>query len=139
LKELYYKRFRGVDPEAFNDLCERFVRDRLRISVKQSFLEYLASIDSDARVVVVSASIQNYLKPWCYDMGVELISTELEVVDGKLTGRFATPNCNGPEKARRITQRYDLSTFDEIHVFGNSKGDLPMLELGTHTYYQFFE
>ena len=89
--------------------------------------------------MIVSASISNYLKPWCDEMGFHLICTELEVKDGKLTGKFSTPNCNGTEKVRRIKEKYDLSIYDEIHVFGNSKGDFPMLELGTHKYYKFFK
>ena len=72
-------------------------------------------------------------------MGFDLISTELEIIDGKLTGRFSTLNCIGKEKVRRLNEKYNLSEYDEIHVFGNSKGDLPMLELGTHKYYRFFK
>jgi phosphoserine phosphatase len=72
-------------------------------------------------------------------MGFELISTELEVIDGRLTGKFSTLNCNGKEKVKRIKEKYNLLEYDEIHVFGNSKGDFPMLELGTHKYYKFFK
>jgi phosphatidylglycerophosphatase C len=88
--------------------------------------------------VIVSASISNYLKPWCDDMGFHLICSELEVKDGKLTDKFSTLNYNGTEKVRRIKEKYDLSIYDEIHVFGNSKGAFPILELGTHKYYKFF-
>ena len=88
---------------------------------------------------MVSSSISNYLKPWCDEMGFDLFSKELEVIDGKLTGKFSTPNCNGQEKVRRIKEKYDLLEYDEIHVFGNSKGDFSMLELGTHKYYKFFK
>ena len=35
-------------------------------------------------------------------MGYELISTELKVENGKLTGKFSSPNCNGYEKVKRI-------------------------------------
>ena len=92
-------------------------------------MNYINSIDGNPKIVVVSASINNYLKPWCDKLGFELISTELETVDGKLTGKFSTPNCNGFEKVIRINKKYNLSNYEEIHVFGNSKGDLPMLNL----------
>ena len=71
-------------------------------------------------------------------MSFDLISTELESIEGELTGKFLEPNCNGIQKAIKINDKYDLSKYNEIHVFGNSKGDLPMLELGTHKYYRFF-
>jgi hypothetical protein len=67
------------------------------------------------------------------------ISTKLEVKNGVLTGRFSTLNCNGQEKVIRIKEKYDLIIYDEIHVFGNSKGDFPMLDLGTHKYYKYFK
>jgi len=102
-------------------------------------MDFIKNINEDSKVVIVSASISNYLKPWCDEMGFDLIPTELEVIDGKLTGRFSTPNCNGKEKVRRIKEKYNLSEYNEIHVFGNSKGDLPMLELATHKYYKFFK
>ena len=44
-------------------------------------------------------------------MGFDLISTELEVKDGKLTGKFSTPNCNGKEKVRRIKEKYNLKLY----------------------------
>ena len=139
LKEVFFKNFIGNDINSFNHLCANFISkfsDRL---IKESFLEYVKNIDKDSEIVIVSASISNYLKPWCDKMDFDLISTELEVINGELTGRFSTPNCNGKEKVRRIKEKYNLSEYDDIHVFGNSKGDLPMLELGTDKYYKFFK
>jgi phosphatidylglycerophosphatase C len=139
LKELFYLNFKEYSPNELNLLCNRFVNLKLKKSIKKSFLEYIKNIDKSSTIVVVSASIYSYLNPWCSEMGFDLISTELEVIDGKLTGKFLTPNCNGKEKVRRIKQKYNLLEYDEIHVFGNSKGDFQMLELGSHKYYKFFK
>lgn len=139
LKQMFYSNFQELNYDDFNNKCKQFNTQKLRNLTKNSFLEYIKNIPKDTKVIVVSASISNYLKPWCDQMGFDLISTELEVKDGKLTGKFSTPNCNGKEKVRRIKEKYNLSEYDEIHVFGNSKGDLPMLELGTHKYYKFFK
>ena len=38
----------------------------------------------------------------------------------------------------KLDEKYNLEEYDQIHVFGNSKGDLAMLELGTHKYYKYF-
>ena len=89
--------------------------------------------------MIVSASISNYLSPWCKKNGFELISTELMKKNNILTGTFSTKNCNGIEKLNRIEKSIDLDKFSEIHVFGNSKGDIEMLSLGTHKYYKFFK
>ena len=139
IKERFFENFRGIDLLSFEVISNEFADVKIKNIIKRTFLEYLKKIPKDSRVVVVSASISNYLKPWCDEMGFDLISTELEVIDGKLTGRFSTPNCNGKEKVRRIKEKYNLSEYNEIHVFGNSKGDLPMLELATHKYYKFFK
>ena len=138
LKQMFYLNFNELNLESFNNLCLDFYTLKLRKLIKESFIDFIKNINDDSKVIVVSASISNYLKPWCDEMGFDLISTELEVVNGKLTGKFLTPNCNGKEKVRRIKEKYNLKEFDEIHVFGNSKGDFPMLELGTHKYYKFF-
>lgn len=139
LKQMFYSNFNEFNLNDFNSLCSGFYIQRLRKLIKKSFIDFIKNIHEDSKIVVVSASVSNYLKPWCDEMGFDLISTELEVIDGKLTGRFSTPNCNGKEKVRRIEEKYNLSKYHEIHVFGNSKGDLPMLELGTHKYYRFFK
>ena len=138
LKERFFKNFQGEKLDLFQSICNLFVKEKLIKTIRQSFLDFNQNLDPNSKIVIVSASISNYLEPWCNSMGFDLISTELEVKDGKLTGKFSTPNCNGPEKVRRIKEKYDLSIYDEIHVFGNSKGDFPMLELGTHKYYKFF-
>jgi phosphatidylglycerophosphatase C len=135
LKEYFFNHFKCLDLSNFNIICNSFSNKKINNTIKESFL----NLSLNSEVVIVSASISNYLKPWCDEMGFDLISTELEVKDGKLTGKFSTPNCNGDEKVRRIKEKYDLSLYDEIHVFGNSKGDFPMLELGTHKYYKFFK
>ena len=139
LKERFFLKFNGLDVFSFNKISFSFFKNCISNKIYYSFHEYLIEIKKGSKIVVVSASISNYLKPWCDEMGFDLICTELEVKDGKLTGRFSTPNCNGKEKVRRINEKYDLSSYDEIHVFGNSKGDFPMLELGTHKYYKFFK
>lgn len=139
LKQLFFSNFKEFNLDYFNNMCREFYTLKLRKLIKKSFLEYKNKIDEDFKIVIVSASISNYLRPWCDEMGFDLISTDLEVIDGKLTGKFLTPNCNGKEKVRRINEKYNLSEFDEIHVFGNSKGDIPMLGLGTHKYYKFFK
>ena len=138
LKHMFYSNFKEFNFDDFNRLCEDFNNLKLKKLIKKSFLEYIKNIETNSEIVIVSASISNYLKIWCKSMNFKLISTELEVKDDKLTGKFSTPNCNGKEKAIRIKEEYNLTEYHEIHVFGNSKGDLPMLELGTHKYFNFF-
>jgi HAD superfamily hydrolase (TIGR01490 family) len=90
------------------------------------------------QVVIVSASAQDWLKPWTDELGVELIATQLEVKEGKITGCFEGANCHGEEKVRRIQKVYDLTQFDQIYAYGDSSGDKPMLGLAHHAFYKPF-
>jgi phosphatidylglycerophosphatase C len=85
------------------------------------------------RIVIVSASLELYLKPAAelLDIGA-VLATRLEVgTDGNLTGRFEGANCRGPEKLRRLSEW--IATFDgpdgspPVWAYGNSSGDAEMM------------
>ena len=61
-------------------LGEQFVRDVLPGLIRPIALERIAwHKDRGDRVVVVSASLDAYLIPWCRALGLDLICTELEI------------------------------------------------------------
>jgi HAD superfamily hydrolase (TIGR01490 family) len=87
-------------------------------------------------VALVSASLDLYLQPWCEQHGLQLICNRLEhASDGRLTGRYAGHDC-GPHKAALIRARYDLSSFQRIHAYGDSREDRPMLALAHERWYR---
>ena len=79
-------------------------------------------------VVIVSASLDAYMRPWCEMHGLALICNRLEAVDGRLTGRYLGGD-RGMHKAADIRARYDLTRFDRVHAYGDSSEDKPMLAL----------
>lgn len=81
------------------------------------------------KVVVVSASVDIWLRPFCEAEGFDYLCTELAFEGGIFSGQLATPNCNGAEKARRIREAYDLTKFARIVAYGNSAGDEAMFAL----------
>lgn len=80
-------------------------------------------------VVVVTASLSCWIKPWCDAQGFSLLATEAEFRNGVFTGRFAGKNCHGEEKVARIRAAYDLTVFGKIYAYGDSSGDEEMLNL----------
>lgn len=90
------------------------------------------------KVVVVSASIECWLKPWCEKNDLELIATQYEFLNSMATGKFLTPNCYGPEKVRRILERYDVKSFDTIYAYGDSHGDRELLAMADYQYFKPF-
>lgn len=91
------------------------------------------------RVVVVSASLEDYLAPWCRAHGVELICTQLEARDGRLTGAYVGGDCCGDEKARRVRDRYTLADYETIHAYGDTGEDRQMLEMADRKYFRWEE
>ena len=89
------------------------------------------------KIVIVSASMDIWLEHWCQNNDFDLICSIAEINNGKYTGKLEGGNCKGEEKVKRINDSYDLTTFERIYAFGDSKHDLPMLALGTHSYYNW--
>jgi HAD superfamily hydrolase (TIGR01490 family) len=131
--------FKGMPIEEFRDKCAAFCRDALpkmiRENAKQEIQQHLKKGN---RVVVVTASAQEWVNPWAECMGIECIGTELEVIDAKVTGRILGINCNGEEKVRRIRQQYNLPTYGDIYAYGDTSGDKPMLQMATFGYFRKF-
>lgn len=95
--------------------------------------------EKNHEVVIVSASMEDWILPWARAKGLKVISTKPEVVDGELTGLFATANCYGPEKANRIQEQYDLELYDHVFAYGDSRGDREMIALADEKHYREFE
>lgn len=119
---------------------EEFCKTKLPSMLRQSALEKIRSHQKKQhRLILVTASIKEWVEPWCMDMGIEIISTQAEVQDHKLTGNFATANCYGPEKVNRIKKVLNPEDFGTIYAYGDSRGDKEMLAMSQKPYYQHFE
>ena len=66
------------------------------------------------------------------------LATQMEVLDGSLTGRLQGKNCYGPEKVRRINEVVDKSDYDITFAYGDSRGDLEMLKMSDKPCYRRF-
>lgn len=90
-------------------------------------------------VAVVSASADAWLRPWAERQGLSLVCTELAFEGGVFRGELATPNCNGPEKERRIRERFALDRYSALYAYGDSSGDTEMLALADYRWFRTFE
>lgn len=132
--------FKGKTKSELEKLGKSFAADVIPSILLPSAIEEIeAHKKRRDRVVVISASLENWLKPWTDSMKLELICTEMEYKDGKFTGRFATANCNGQEKVNRINSYLDLKQYKPVFAYGNSTGDKPMLKMADHGFYRHFE
>lgn len=90
-------------------------------------------------VVIVSASLDILLKPFCKENALELITNELCFENGICNGNIHSAECNGNEKVNRIRHQYNLDDYEEIYAYGDTGGDLPMLSIATHKHFKPFE
>lgn len=127
LMATFFKGKSRTDLEAAGfEFFQKKIPELLREASIQTLREHRVS---GSVVVVVSASLSLWLRPFCEAENVSLLCTEPGFESEMFSGRFATPNCNGAEKVRRIREVYDLGAFDKIIAYGNSAGDAEMLAL----------
>ena len=102
------------------------IENDLNPKVFKSFKNHLANND---KVIIVTASAPEWILPWSSLYSATVIGTKLQVIDGKITGKLASENCNNAEKVNRILAVENLNCYDEIVVYGKGKGDREMLQL----------
>ena len=128
--------FRGRDAVEIAAIGARYATEMLPGVLRPAMMERIdwhkARGDT---VAIVSASLDVYLQPWCALHGLELACNRLEALDGRLSGRYLGGD-RGRHKAADIRSRYDLSRFDRVHAYGDSREDRPMLALAHERWYR---
>lgn len=133
----YY--FLNWKKEELDALGVDFTKSVLPKIIRKNAFHYLKKVqDREDHVYIVSASLDIWLHPFTEQEGIKLICTRAGYENNRYTKHFATPNCNGPEKARRIRAEINLNNYDRIIAFGDSKGDAEMFELAHETHFKPF-
>lgn len=118
---------RSFASEVIPRMLRKSAMDRLRWHQQQGH-----------RCVIVSASLDVYLKPWAAIHGIDnVLCTSLSVKDGNtLTGKLATANCYGAEKRRRLEEWLGDRADYCIYAYGDSRGDRELLETADYSFYR---
>ena len=137
-KQFFLSRhFRGEKIDDFNSRCHEFSAKVLPSLIRPKALEAIKTYrDKGVTMAVVSASAENWVKPFCDEHGLLCLATRLQVKNGVITGNLEGRNCYGDEKVCRIKDQFDLSLFDEIVAYGDSSGDREMLQLAHRSFYK---
>ncbi len=129
--------FRGMSAADYRAAGERFAREALPSVLRPEAMARIAWHRARGdTVVVVSGAYDVYLAPWCRAQGLGLICSSLEILDGRLTGRYAGAQCVGAEKARRVREQYALSSFDAVHAYGDTPEDAELLALADESWFR---
>ncbi|WP_199097930.1 HAD family hydrolase [Dyella sp. ASV21] len=132
--------FTGVPAAQADELGRRFAHEVLPGVLRENALERIRWHKAQGdRVVVVSGGLDIYLRHWCRQHGLELICSELEIRDGRLTGGYRGDQCVSAEKPRRVKATLDVAAYPVVYAYGDTKEDLDLLQLAHHRYYQWQE
>lgn len=125
--------------EEIEILADNYFENRKNIIIRPEALKYITNLSKEDNKYIVTASLDLWVKPFANYLGLRLISTKADFDGNIFHGKFKTPNCNYKEKVERIVKEIQLSQFNEIYAFGDTKGDKYMLELATHPHFRYFE
>lgn len=142
-QQIFAHLFAGMRIEKFDALCRGFAEESQHLLRPKGITLMHEALVAGVQVFIVSASIDNWVRPF-FDIrnlkGVQVLGTQIEVEDGKLTGNFKSNNCYGKEKVHRIAEA--LKSFErseyEIEAFGDSRGDKEMLAFADKGHFKPF-
>ena len=132
--------FEGNTLTEFNKWCELF-KEKIDTLVREGVLEKIKAYKKlNYKVIIVSASIENWIQPWAINNSIDMvIATKIGVTpENKLSGQFATLNCKGIEKVNRLKEKFPNIRGHNLIVYGDSSGDKELINLAGKEYYKYF-
>ena len=128
----------GMQMSQLQKQADRFAADTVPGMVRPQSAERITwHLAQGHRVIIVSASLELYLKPWAAALGInDVLATRLKVEQGRASAAFEGVNCFGGEKAQRIRDYLGDVSVLEIYAYGDSRGDTEMLAMADHAYYR---
>lgn len=131
---LFNAMFKNANSNEILDLAADYSHRLMAQLDPELFQQLLKHQNNGDDVVLVSASVDIYLEMICQILKIDLICTETEILNGKFTGSYSTPDCSSDQKRLRILSKYDLNQYSKIYAYGNSEEDLAMLSLADFKY-----
>ena len=121
--------------------ADEFYIKILKFDLKKDAIEEINLLKSNGfEVVIVSASMDILLDPFVKEFNLKLLTNNLLFKSSRFTGLFDNNfDCNFEHKVHLIKKNYNLKNYKEIYAYGDSQGDLSMLEIAHKSYYNIFE
>lgn len=131
--------FKGYSEDNFRKIANEYSLNYIDKILRPKAMERIEWHKKQGhKIVVISASIDYWLRSWCDKNNLELIATQLEIKNNIITGNLLTKNCYGVEKINRIKELYNLDNFEYIYAYGDSSGDKEMLDIADESFYKPF-
>lgn len=131
--------FAGAPIEQLRIKAEQFSALKLPALIRPDALRRLAWHKQQGhRCVVISASLELYVRPWALQAGFEeVLASRLEcLADGGVSGKLLEGNCFGSEKVRRLEALLDGRSGYTLYAYGDSRGDKELLASADFPFYR---
>ena len=129
--------FAGRNKQQVDAIGQNYADKVIPLYLRIDALETLKQHQLDgATIVLVSASLDLYLRPWCQMMNIHLICSEMASQRQRYTGRYCADDCSYDIKANKVNKQFDLSRYSSIYAYGDTKEDLAMLALADNAFMQ---
>ncbi len=140
-QDLFSFFYRGIPLEKFNDWGRIFGSEIDKILRPKAIEAIKQHKNNGDRVVIISASIENWIKPWAKKVGIDVVlATKIEQdKKGLLTGKFLSKNCFGQEKVNRLLQAFPNRNEYTLVAYGDSRGDKELIEISESGFYNKFK
>ena len=121
--------FKGWEYNDFKAKGQLFANEIEKMENRKMLEKLNDHLNHSDVVYVISASIFEWVQPWCEKIGVSrVLATQIEVdANGIISGRFATKNCYGKEKVRRLLEVEPERRSYILYAYGDSRGDKEMI------------
>ncbi|UCZ84940.1 HAD-IB family hydrolase [Pseudomonas sp. L5B5] len=130
---------KGVEAAWVQQQAEAFCqRSWQRLMRPAGLLAVAEEIHSGAQVTLCSASPSLVLQPFARRLGIALIGTELEVVNGVLTGHIVGNNCRCENKVLRLEGVYGPLDQYRLRAWGDTRGDHELLTAAQDAHWRHF-
>lgn len=142
VKRLFFSYFfRGMHIDDFNKYCNDFCQQSQNLIRNQAVEAISNHSKNEDIIVIISASILNWVFPFAKKLGISsVICTEVDVDEfDRLTGYFSTKNCYGIEKVNRLMNLYPQRTTYQLIVYGDSMGDKALFNIADAYFYKKFK
>jgi phosphatidylglycerophosphatase C len=138
-ERVFVRCFGGMDGKELQHRGEKFALNVLPGLLRnESMQRFVWHKQQGHRCVVISASLELYVRPWANSAGFDdVIATRLEThEDGVITGKLLGLNCYGKEKVKRLNALLGENSKYILYAYGDSSGDNELLSTADYAYYR---
>ena len=137
-ESLLYHAWHGRDKFELEQKGEEFHNYCNQHLIHETWERFLWHRQAGHTCLIVSASLDVYLQSWALKYGFDEVLCSKLAVDSnnKVTGRLENGNCRGREKLNRIQQWLGPRRPTRIYAYGDSTGDLEMLNFADEAWFK---